>query len=424
MDVITTALTAAIADGDAGAAYTMLKSRLSGKSPRVDEAIADLEQDPGSVSRQFAVSDALAAAGLAGDRYLRAAARNLVDELDRRRALRPAPDRPCPVLQVFFATDRQPTGDRHPARQFGAARGAPAYGSCEVAMPCGANDDAPALPTQLRLQPRPVPAGHGVLLRSEVAPPAQFFSTVADTIARSPANGVLLFVHGYRTSFEDAARRTARIASDLRLAGVPLFYSWPSQGRLSGYAVDETNAQWSLPHLASFLTDLAERAPEAHLYLLGHGMGCRVLARAVAGLATARPDLAPRLRELILAAPDIDADAFRDELAPALASAGIHVTLYASSGDAALQLAQRARPAPRAGDGGPALLVAPGVETIDAGSADTSLTRVAASGTGRTVLADLRQRISRQLPPSQRAGLRAVDVPAGRYWTFDEQEFP
>ncbi|HEX8606587.1 MAG TPA: alpha/beta hydrolase, partial [Pseudoduganella sp.] len=215
MDVITTALTAAIADGGSGAAYMMLKSRLTGKSPRVDEAIADLEQDAGSLSRQFAVSDALAAAGLAGDRYLRAAARNLVEEVDRRRASRPAPERPGAVLRVFFATDRQPTGDRHPARQFGPARGEPSYGSCEVGIAPGAGEDTQALPTLLRMQPRPEPDGHGVLLRCDVAAHAPFFSTLAETIAASPANSALLFVHGYRVSFEDAARRTAQIAGDL-----------------------------------------------------------------------------------------------------------------------------------------------------------------------------------------------------------------
>lgn len=424
MDVITTALTAAIADGGTGAAYTMLKSRLTGKSPRVDEAIADLELDPGSLSRQFAVSDALAAAGLAGDRYLRAAARNLVEEVDRRRALRPATQRPGGVLRVFFATDRQPTGDRHPARQFGAARGELSYGSCEVGIPSGTGDDEPALPTLLRLQPRPDPDGHSVLLRSEVAPHAAFFATVAETVVRSPARSVLLFVHGYRVSFEDAARRTAQIASDLRFAGVPVFYSWPSQGRLSGYAVDESNTDWTLPHLAAFLVDLVEQAQVASVVLLGHGMGGRVLTRAAADVARTRPDLAPRLRDLILAAPDVDAGAFRSELVPALAAAGSRVTLYASSGDDALQVAQRMHAYPRAGDSGAALVVAPGVETIDASIVDTSLILAAREATGHSALTDMRQLISRQLPPSQRAGLRAIDIPAGRYWTFNPQEVP
>src|SRR5689334_11440131 len=98
MDVITTAVTAGAGEGCISAAYQMLKSRLAGKSPAVADAIADIEQDPGSQSRQFALSDALAAAGLAGDRYLRAAARNLIDEVDRRRHSRAAAQAPSPQL--------------------------------------------------------------------------------------------------------------------------------------------------------------------------------------------------------------------------------------------------------------------------------------------------------------------------------------
>lgn len=97
MDVITTAVTAGAVEGGVSAAYQMLKTRLGKESPTVAAAIAGVEADPGSQALQFALSDALAAAGLAGDRYLRAAARNLIDEVERRRgnggsaAARPGP---------------------------------------------------------------------------------------------------------------------------------------------------------------------------------------------------------------------------------------------------------------------------------------------------------------------------------------------
>lgn len=420
MDVITTALTAAIADGGAGAAYQMLKSRLTGKSPRVDEAIGDLEQDPGSLSRQFAVSDALAAAGLAGDRYLRAAARNLVDEVDRRRVSRastvPAGQPSHAVLQVFFATDRQATGDRHPARQFGAGRGELSYGSCEVSVPRAGTEGAPALPTLLRLQSRPDPDGYAVLLRSDLAPREPYLATLAEALARTPTVSMLLFVHGFRTSFEDAARRTARMAWDVRFPGVPVFYSWPSQARLSGYVVDETNVEWTEPHLAAFLADCTAQAGADQVVIVAHGMG----ARAAAGALAARPGLAGRMAHVILAAPDIDADAFRRDIAPALAAAGYAVTLYASSEDDALRVAQSVRGMPRAGDGGTALVVAPGVQTVDASGLDTSFIEPRHDAPRRSALADIRPLIAGEPTAAGRPGLEAVDAPSGRYWTFKE----
>lgn len=424
MDVITTAVTAALAEGGSSAAYQMLKSRLVAQSPRVNEAIADLEQDPGSVSRQFALSDALAAAGLAGDRYLRAAARNLLDEVERRRPLQAAaaqlPGANHAVLQVFFATDRLDTGDRHPARQFGAGRGELTYGSCEISIPREHRMGELESPSLLRLQFRADPERHVVLLRTQLAARDRYFGTLAEAIARNGPKSALLFVHGYRVSFEDAARRTGQIAYDLGFDGVPVFYSWPSQGKLSGYMVDETNIEWTLPHLTAFLTDFLEQTPAEHVYLLGHSMGNRALTRAAAAVIGRRPDLAKRIREIILTAPDIDADVFRRDIVPALAIAGNPVTLYASSGDEALQMSQRMHGYPRAGDSGDGLVVSPGMETIDASNADTSFIGHSYYAEGRSALADMFYLINQQLRAAQRFGLHEVHSPAGRYWTFDE----
>ncbi len=427
MDVITTAVTAALTEGGTSAAYQMLKSRLLAQSPRVNEAIADLEQDPGSVSRQFALSDALAAAGLAGDRYLRAAARNLLDEVERRKPLQAAaaqlPGANHAVMQVFFATDRLDTGDRHPARQFGAGRSERselAYGCCEISIPRDHRMGELESPSLLRLQFRADPERHVVLLRTQVAPRDRYFSTLAEAIARTGQNSALLFVHGYRVSFEDAARRTGQLAYDLGFDGVPVFYSWPSQGRLSGYMVDETNIEWTLPRLTTFLTDFLEQTQAEHIYLLGHSMGNRALTRAAAAVIGSRPDLAARIREIILTAPDIDADVFRRDIVPALAIAGNAVTLYASSGDEALQMSQRMHGYPRAGDSGDGLVVSPGMETIDASNADTSFIGHSYYAQGRSALADMFYLINQQLRAAQRFGLHEVDSPAGRYWTFDE----
>ncbi|QGZ42865.1 alpha/beta hydrolase [Pseudoduganella flava] len=323
-------------------------------------------------------------------------------------------------MQVFFATDRQQTGDRHPARLFGAARGPLSYGSCEVGIPRDHRVGALESPSVLRLQFRPDPDRHVVLLRIETATREQFFPTVADRVGRGATQAALLFVHGYRVSFEDAARRTGQIAYDLQFTGVPVFYSWPSQGRLSGYMIDETNIEWAQSQLTEFLTDFLEQTQAEHVYLLGHGMGNRALVRAAAAIIADRPDLAGRLREIILTAPDIDADVFRHDIAPALSTAGNPVTLYASSEDSALQVSQRMHGHARAGDSGAGLVVVPGVETIDASKVDTSFIGHSYYAQGRSTLADMHYLISQQLRAGQRPGLHAVDGPGGRYWTFNE----
>lgn len=424
MDVITTAVTAGAGEGGISAAYQMLKSRLSAQSSSVADAIADVEEDPGSRSRQFALSDALAAAGLAGDRYLRAAARNLIDEVERRRAARtPAagavadvPDHA--VMRVHFATDRELSGDRHPARLFGGARGPLRYGSCEVSIPREHRMGELESASLLRLEFRPDPERHVVLLTAEVAEREHFMTSLKQAIAAGGSRSALLFIHGYRTTFEDAARRTGQLAYDLGFQGAAVFYSWPSQGKLSGYIVDEANVEWTQADLAAFLADFLQQSDAEHVYLLGHSMGNRALARATASVIAARPELAARIREVILAAPDIDADVFRQQLLPALAAVPNPLTLYASSEDSALRASKAIHGYARAGESGAGLVVEKGVETIDASGVDTGFIRHAYFAEQRSALSDMYYLIRKQARAAERFGLRAVDGAMGHYWTF------
>lgn len=425
MDVITTAVTAGAGEGGISAAYQMLKSRLAAQSTSVADAIADVEEDPGSRSRQFALSDALAAAGLAGDRYLRAAARNIIDEVERRRAARaPAasmagqPD--SAVMRVFFATNRELSGDRHPARLFGNARGQLRYGSCEVSIPRDHRMGELESPSLLRLELRQDPDQHVVLMSAELAERDACMEKLKQAVAASGSRSALLFIHGYRTTFEDAARRTGQLAYDLGFPGAAVFYSWPSQGKLSGYIVDEANVEWTQADLATFLADFLQQSDAEHVYLLAHSMGSRAMANATASVIAARPELARRIREVILAAPDIDADVFRHQVLPALAAVPNPLTLYASSSDSALRASKAIHGYARAGESGPGLVVARGVETIDASTVDTGFIRHTYFAEKRTALSDMYYLIQKHARPAERFGLQAVEGSTGRYWTFRE----
>ncbi|WP_028105169.1 alpha/beta hydrolase [Pseudoduganella violaceinigra] len=424
MDVITTAVTAGAGEGGVSAAYQMLKSRLSAQSSSVADAIADVEEDPGSRSRQFALSDALASAGLAGDRYLRAAARNLIDEVERRRNARTpatasldgAPNHA--VMKVFFATDRELSGDRHPARLFGAARGQLRYGSCEVSIPRDHRMGELESPSLLRMEFRQDPEQHVVLLSADLAERESYMAELRQAIAASGSRAALLFIHGYRTTFEDAARRTGQLAYDLGFRGAPIFYSWPSQGKLSGYILDEANVEWTQADLSAFLADFLLQCEAEQVYLLAHSMGSRAMAKATASVIAARPELASRIREVILAAPDIDADVFRQQLLPALAPVPSPLTLYASSEDLALHASKAVHGYARAGESGPGLVVAQGVETIDASGMDTGFIHHAYFAEQRSALSDLYYLMQKHTRAAERFGLQAVDGTTGRYWTF------
>jgi esterase/lipase superfamily enzyme len=257
-----------------------------------------------------------------------------------------------------------------------------------------------------------------VLLKAVIASKDQFFSDLVARVHQSSASSAFVFVHGYNVTFEDAARRTAQIAYDLGFDGAPTFYSWPSRGSTAAYTVDEQNIEWAQANLKGFLDDFFARSDAQSVYLIAHSMGNRALTRAVASLMSNKPALQGRLRELILTAPDIDADVFKRDIAPALAATGRPVTLYASSKDLALIASKKVHGYARAGDSGQGLVVVPGIETVDATWVDTSLVGHFYFAEARSVLSDLFYLIREGKRADQRFGLRPVEVPAGRYWEF------
>lgn len=322
------------------------------------------------------------------------------------------------VVRTFFATDRNRTGETKPAEMFGTDRAALSYGICDVSIPRDHRMGELERPSIWRLEFREDPAKHVVVLHTAILAADQFFADVATRVRQSPRNNAFLFVHGYNVTFEDAARRTAQISYDLGFAGAPVFYSWPSQGTTPAYTIDEQNIEWAQANLKGFLDDFFARSEAQDIYLVAHSMGNRALTRAVASLLADKPAYRSRLTEVILTAPDIDADVFKRDIAPALAATGRPITLYASSEDLALIASKKVHGYPRAGDAGHGIVVAPGIETIDATVVDTSFLGHSYFAETKSVLSDMFYLIRNGQRANQRYGLRSVEAQAGRYWEF------
>lgn len=322
------------------------------------------------------------------------------------------------VVRVFYGTDRNVTSSSSPSKWFGVGRGALSYGTCDVSIPRDHRMGELESPSIWKLEFREDPEKHVVVLEVAVEPKDRFFSDLAEKVRRSPANSAFLFVHGYNVTFEDAARRTAQISYDLGFEGAPVFYSWPSQGAVGAYTVDEQNIEWAQANLKNFLKDFFSRSDAQSVYLIAHSMGNRALAGAAAAFLAENPDLRPRLKEIILTAPDIDAGVFKRDIAPALTASACPVTLYASSEDLALVASKKVHGYPRAGDSGEGLVVVPGIETIDATGIDTSLLGHAYFAETRAVLSDIFSLIRNGQRADQRFGLVRVNAEAGRYWAF------
>jgi len=322
---------------------------------------------------------------------------------------------------LFFGTDRNVTVSGTRSAFFGEDRGHELiYGTCEVSIPRSHQPGELESPSILRHFLERADR-HVVLLGVTQMTPAQAFAEMADKLAGRPQRKAFVFVHGFNTRFEDAARRTAQIYNDVQFDGVPLFYSWPSKGNANDYSYDTNNADQSVAYLKAFLGDLAARGNFESITLIAHSMGNRALTRAFMELASDLPNEQLALfNELILAAPDLDADVFRNDIAPALAAAGSPVTLYASAKDLAMVASRQLGGAPRAGDAHQGVVVVKGVETIDATKADTSFWGFGHGYVANSpkILHDLHGLIVSRLRAAQRGNLEEVAAEGGVYWRF------
>ncbi len=341
-------------------------------------------------------------------------------------ASRPPPPAPPPPredfvnVDVFYATNRVPARDflsRPPGERFTAdVDSGLTYGTARVSIPRNHVAGELESPKWYLLEFEEDAQQHVVLQDVARLQRAPFFSALYERVGASRSHSAFVFVHGYNVGFRDAARRTAQLAYDLRFDGAPVFYSWPSQAALSGYFSDEGAIARSVPAIEGFLADMADRSGAQDLYVIGHSMGTRGVTQAVRNLVARRPDLRGRFRGIILAAPDIDAKVFREQLAPAMRLASGRVTLYASSEDLALKASRQVNRGPRAGDTSEGVLLVDGVDTIDVSGVDRSVLAHSYFMESDKVMGDIREMFRANLPAAQRKPLQTVKLKNGMFW--------
>ena len=325
------------------------------------------------------------------------------------------------VIRVYYATDRSRSSQSDASKRYGNKRGAVTYGSCEVTLPRDERIGKGEALAVSRLEAKDPPDTSPTLRKVSPRQHEAFLETLKTAIAKSSKKSAFVFVHGYNVSFADAARRTAQLKYDLGFDGAPIFFSWPSKGRVDAYAADEADVEWAQPDLKEFLKDIAGKTKAKNIYLIAHSMGNRALAKAYIYLVSERPELKSIFREVILVAPDIDSDLFKRDLAPALAASSNRTTLYSSSKDPTLKTSTKFQNYPRAGDSGANLLLFEGIETIDASNVNTTLARHSQTNDGTSVITDIYHLIRDGKGPGERHGLKTVDSSSGHYWRFKIQ---
>ncbi|QDT93107.1 alpha/beta hydrolase [Gimesia algae] len=334
------------------------------------------------------------------------------------------------TVRVFYGTDRNLTGSSHPQQFFGTSRASLSLGFCDVSIPENHETGKLESPRIWKLEFRENPDKHVVLQSVEPASGSEFLSQLRQTIKdsveveESPTGKVrvggeaFIFVHGFNNSFEDAARRTAQIAYDLKFKGAPLMYSWPSQekGSIWAYKEDGRTAQWCEENVTLFIEAIARESGARKIHLIAHSMGNRVLSRALKNISqklALSQETTPLFNEVILTAPDIDAQVFKDSIAPHIVQTAERFTIYSSSEDLALKASRVVNSFwhQRLGEGGTHLTVFPEyqkINVVDASEIDTNLFALGHSyhADSNTVLSDVKL-VFQGIPANQR-DLRAL----------------
>jgi esterase/lipase superfamily enzyme len=160
---------------------------------------------------------------------------------------------------------------------------------------------------------------------------------------------VLLYVHGYRESFETAAISTAQLSSGIGFRGASALFTWPSGGATFDYVHDRESAMWSRDALEDLLKALADSPSGGRVHIVAHSMGTMLTLETLRMLRGAGGETAmARIGAVVLAAPDIDLDLFMrgvERLGPDARK----ITVISSTNDRALGISSRLAGGVRAG---------------------------------------------------------------------------
>ncbi len=164
---------------------------------------------------------------------------------------------------------------------------------------------------------------------------------IGDLVA--PAAGghdVLIYVHGYNTTFETAALDAARLSDGIKFVGETMVFSWPSRASLLDYGYDRESAMWSRDALQQVLDGLIASPLIGHIHIVAHSIGTMLTMEALRQLyAQLGEEAVNRIGAVVFASPDIDMDGFSSSV-QRIGPLAPKITVIAATNDRALAVSR------------------------------------------------------------------------------------
>lgn len=152
---------------------------------------------------------------------------------------------------------------------------------------------------------------------------------------------LLLYIHGYRESFETAATSAIDLSEGIGFPGATGLFTWPSAASTLSYVADREAAMWSRDSLEDLLTAMAKTPSGGRIHIVAHSMGTQLTLETLRMLrASGGENAMERIGAVVLAAPDIDIDLFARGL-ERLGSDAKKITVISSTNDRALAVSSR-----------------------------------------------------------------------------------
>jgi esterase/lipase superfamily enzyme len=193
---------------------------------------------------------------------------------------------------------------------------------------------------------------------------------VSDLLTQGGGGDVLIYVHGFKQTFETAALDAAHLADGIKFRGQTMVFSWPSKAGLFDYAYDRDSAMWSRDGFERVLQSIVTAPGVGRVHIVAHSMGTMLTLESLRQLYARNGDtVTDKIGAVVFASPDIDMDVFSSAVVR-IGPVGRKITVVAATNDRALALSGRlAGGMTRVGAAEKAAIEQLGVRVIDASDA-------------------------------------------------------
>lgn len=188
-----------------------------------------------------------------------------------------------------------------------------------------------------------------------------------DLAAQAGGGDTLIYVHGFKQTFETAALDAAHLSDGIKFRGRTIVFSWPSKAGLFDYAYDRDSAMWSRDDFERVLSSLVSASGGGRVHIVAHSMGTMLTLESLRQLYARYGDtVTSKIGAVVFAAPDIDMDVFSSAI-HRIGPLGGKITVIAATNDRALALSgQIAGGMTRVGAAEKAVIQRLGVRVVDA----------------------------------------------------------